>query len=267
MNLFKLTTALLAGAALTVSAVPNPRGAVNNGNNNAVREVNLDDDNNVFRILMAVRDGDRPEEFGLEGCSVAYTPDCLSILNFMTTMKRHVSLGYFLERLRFEDAAKRNRVLTHVLHCVTNENSLEMARVVLAQEFEIQRDDSHFWWSPGMEASWDLDAWKGLIAEHPERAASLTPRPEDMYTVKKAADALFLIDLALYCDEISGAVRFDPTAMLCRFLFDTRLGDADMAAVVGRLLELGAARNDAVWDLLARYHPDHVQSLELLLQF
>jgi hypothetical protein len=261
MNLYKLSTALLVGAVISAASHNN------NNNGGGARQVSLEgDDNNLFRILLAVRDGDRPEALCLEGCSVTYTDGCMAILNFMTTRGRPRSLGFFLGRLRFAEPAERDRVLTHVLHCALHENSLEMVRVVLGQEFDIQRDASVLWWSPE-GSSWDLEAWKEIVSEQPERAAGLAPRTADMGALNRPADALVLIELARHCDDVSGQARFDPTAILCHFLFHTRFGDADTAAVVGRLLELGAERNEHVWGLLARCHPDYVQTLERLLEF
>lgn len=257
MNYFKLVLAFLASASLVTSAP------------NAICEVRPADYQDMMQSVLA---GDSTAVFTrlLEDCSVRHSPAMERLLELMIKGRRFASLQYLLPKMDYENPAERDRALTRLLGQALYHNSMRMVGVLLDQRFHVDRQERWHLWCHSEEAQpWNAPFLKKVIAAHAEQADDLAPTDYDMHVLKHAQDALFLIDMALFCDELSRGLgkqaKFDATQFLYGVVRRSELDDAEMAQVATRLLHLGANPNDDdVFTALIRHHRGYDETLKLL---
>jgi hypothetical protein len=223
-------------------------------------------------MIKSVQQGDSTAVFTsmLDDCSVRHSPAMEQLLELMIKGRRFATLRYMLPKMSFESPEERDRALTRLLGQALYHNSQRMVDVLLNQRFHVDRQERwHLWCHSEDAPAWDAAFLKKIIAAHAEQADDLAPTGDDMHVLKHAHDALFLIDMALYCDELSGGLgkpaKFDATQFLYGLVRRSELEDAEMAQVALRLLHLGAdPSDDNLVTALIRHHRGHAETLKLL---
>jgi hypothetical protein len=113
-----------------------------------------------------------------------------------------------------------------------------------------------------------LEQHRAFIRSHRERAADLSPTYGDLQAVTDAAEAMILIELAQYCDELNGQQHFDPTPFFTQGLLQNQcLRDESMAEVVQFLLQRGMACSPDVIQTMQDRHPAHRRTYRTLKNY
>lgn len=216
-----------------------------------------------------IREGDNPEALpGVFGrYRMADSEQLRDLFNLVIQHGRIRSFEFLLARMAFETPAERDRTFTYLLRSALRKSNVEIAGILLAQGFQIERREGMlFWHLPllGPRPPLDLEAINQFISNHRDQATSMAPTNSDMKHARNGTEASLLIDLALHCDTVSGQQTFDATKFLTDGVLCSWLDDAEMSQIALRLLHCGADVDRDTVDNFAENLPDHDYTIQLL---
>lgn len=200
------------------------------------------------RALTAAPAGTDPVEFfadQLEGCLLVRDDGASRLVGLAIRHARNGVLALLLQHMVFPCEAEKDASFGAALGFALHHGNLEAAALLLGQMAAVP-NYRQLWEPPAGDAPpWDVQRLRGFLIEHAARVAELVPRWENMALVRRAADALLLVELARFCDAFLRPAKderlFDPTWFLYALLLpSTAMPDADKAAVARRLVEAGA---------------------------
>jgi hypothetical protein len=171
-------------------------------------------------------------------------------------------------RLRGDDDWQRT-----ILQRAVDHHRLEIADYLLEQDF--CADCLFFELIPPFPRSGSLANFKPdigqlrvLASRHPHKIEQILPRVGWFRRIEDPAIILFLIDFIEYCRTTSAEFAenhyYHPSNMLAMVLVNDNIGDVDMAAIIDRLVHLGARIAVGPWKDFRQKHAEHVQSLSAL---
>jgi hypothetical protein len=188
----------------------------------------------------------------------SYLTDCIE-------HGRVESFHLLLSRL-VHRAGERDQDLTYLLKEALRYGRIEIARMIMAQDFLIQRGYRGTLWTPHEKGSpWPLGDLMQFITDYRDQVAAFAPRFLDFARVKSSEDVEALIQLAYHCAREGGPMHFDPNDALFNVVTCSTMNDVPMAQAVRHLLEAGAdARSHNILAEMRSHHPDFFHAIELL---
>lgn len=247
MNYIKIFVALLASTSF-VSAAAHPEAGVN-----GICTVDFETLNRL------IPEGDRPDEMvaAFGGCW-AFTMQFMDVFQQMITHGRLESLQACLPQINFPNDDQRGTVLTALLYRAIQSGNMQIADFLLTLGFDIQHTEL---WD---RLPWNREDTLQFLRRHPGHADGLAPKDSDISHVRNEEDGLTLVEMARCCEELQpGTV--DPTPWLFQLL-NSNLNDAEMAAVAGGILRLGALVEENVLEYVDAHFAGFPQTTQLIHQ-
>jgi hypothetical protein len=194
-------------------------------------------------LLRIIRQGDYPAELA------AISGNCWScdwlfpeLVREMIRNGRVMSVAFCLPELRFSTPFHRDHFFSSAVEVAIEHGNMDIADSLLAQDFGFNfMALSRTIWMPRLP--WNLLETKQFIKRHLQHAAALKPTGDDFRLIQMVDQAVFLIELAMYCHEVGAesckTKAFDSTSYLASLLHSS-LSDDDMLLTARRLLDMGA---------------------------
>lgn len=219
----------------------------------------------VAAISKTVDDKERIAQI-FEGCdALVYCDEAFNLLHKLVRKGKSECFKFLFNLIGVKRIPAQN--ISWLLKDAVFYGHIDIADFMLSTGFKLEHK---FWfWRSSKNSPRNVESLKKLISAHPEYVAGLSPIDKDNAVINSLEEGLVLIELARYCDEISGLKKFQSTDFLRAVLLTNfRLDDRELAKVITHFLfEEGVDMSKELLDKFNERHPDYTRCREILLSY
>lgn len=211
--------------------------------------------NDFRRLYRTVVTDDNPDEIDdvLEkGCQLSYLDDRVGeLVDAAISHSKNKVLEFLLTRLAFDSPKEQQDALGYHLSMALHHSNFEAADMLLGL-IKVVPNSTSLWAPPvGTAKPWNLYRLMHFIFRNQQRITELVPRYENLKELRNPADAILLVELAAFCEQLGSQIGksrlFVPDYFVYQLLHpETRMDDAGRAEVLRHLIKTGVSVEEYV---------------------